>query len=451
MVHGGGKMIGPNLTKIIEQVGKEKGIDKKIIIEALESAMISAAKKKYGIEHDIEAQFNEEMGEVELFEFKTVTEQVKNPSTEISVEAGKKLDPDAQIGDSLGVKMDAEGLGRIAAQTAKQVIIQKVRDAEREIVYKEFSDRKGELMSGIVRRVEKGGAIIDLGRTEGYIPMKEMIPVEHLRPGDRVQCILREVLKDTPGFQLILSRTSGELLKKLFEMEVPEISDHIVEIKSAAREPGARAKISVYSKDNDVDPVGACVGMKGSRVQNVVRELRGEKIDIVPFSQDATTFVCSALQPAQISKVLLDEKNKSMEIIVADDQLALAIGKKGQNVRLASELTGWKIDIMSESKVSAEKDIAVKRLTAVEGISETIALTCYHHGITKPEDLIRVPAEDISKITGYEVGRAQELLAGLKRHLDKQSQAAMEEKKTAEKVVAQVEKVAEAEKTEKVE
>ena len=444
-------MIGPNLTKIIEQVGKEKGIDKKVIIEALESAMISAAKKKYGIEHDIEAQFNEEMGEVELFEFKTVTEQVKNPSTEISVEAGKKLDPDAQIGDSLGVKMDAEGLGRIAAQTAKQVIIQKVRDAEREIVYKEFSDRKGELMSGIVRRVEKGGAIIDLGRTEGYIPMKEMIPVEHLRPGDRVQCILREVLKDTPGFQLILSRTSGELLKKLFEMEVPEISDHIVEIKSAAREPGARAKISVYSKDNDVDPVGACVGMKGSRVQNVVRELRGEKIDIVPFSQDATTFVCSALQPAQISKVLLDEKNKSMEIIVADDQLALAIGKKGQNVRLASELTGWKIDIMSESKVSAEKDIAVKRLTAVEGISETIALTCYHHGITKPEDLIRVPAEDISKITGFEVGRSQELLAGLKRHLDKQSQAAMEEKKTAEKVVAQAEKVAEAVKTEKVE
>ena len=420
-------MIGPNLTKIIEQVGKEKGIDKKIIIEALESAMITAAKKKYGIEHDIEAQFNEEMGEVELFGFKTVTEVVKNPSTEISLEEGRKLDPGAQVGDSLGVKMDAEGLGRIAAQTAKQVIIQKVRDAEREIVYKEFSDRKGEVMSGIVRRVEKGGAIIDLGRTEGYMPMKEMIPIEHLRPGDRVQCILKEVLKDTPGFQLILSRTSRELLMKLFEMEVPEIGDRIVEIKGAAREPGARAKISVYSKDHDVDPVGACVGMKGSRVQNVVRELRGEKIDIVPFSHDATTFVCSALQPAQISKVLLDEKNKSMEIIVADDQLALAIGKKGQNVRLASELTGWKIDIMSESKVSAEKDIAVKRLTAVNGISETIALTCYHHGITKPEDLIRVPAEDISKITGYELARSQELLANLKLHIEQQTQ--VQEKK----------------------
>ena len=422
-------MIGPNLTKIIEQVGKEKGIDKKIIIEALESAMITAAKKKYGIEHDIEAQFNEEMGEVELFEFKTVTEEVKNPSTEISVEEGRKLDAGAQVGDSLGVKMDAAGLGRIAAQTAKQVIIQKVRDAEREIIYKEFADRKSEVMSGIVRRVEKGGAIIDLGRTEGYMPMKEMIPTEHLRPGDRVQCILKEVLKDTPGFQLILSRTSSELLKKLFEIEVPEISDHIVEIKSAAREPGARAKISVYSKDSDVDPVGACVGMKGSRVQNVVRELRGEKIDIVPFSHDATTFVCSALQPAQISKVILDEKNKSMEIIVADDQLALAIGKKGQNVRLASELTGWKIDIMSESKVSAEKDIAVKRLTAVNGVSETIALTCFHHGITKPEDLVRVPAEDISKITGFEVARAQELLASLKLHLDRQAQALTEEKK----------------------
>src|SRR3989344_5705882 len=364
-------MIGPNLTKIIEQVGKEKGIDKKVIIEALESAMITAAKKKYGIEHDIEAQFNEEMGEVELFEFKTVTEEVKNPSTEISVEEGRKLDAGAQVGDSLGVKMDAEGLGRIAAQTAKQVIIQKVIDAEREIIYKEFADRKSEVMSGIVRRVEKGGAIIDLGRTEGYMPMKEMIPTEHLRPGDRVQCILKEVLKDTPGFQLILSRTSSELLKKLFEIEVPEISDHIVEIKSAAREPGARAKISVYSKDSDVDPVGACVGMKGSRVQNVVRELRGEEIDI-----------------------------------------------------------------------------AVKRLTAVNGVSETIALTCFHHGITKPEDLVRVPAEDISKITGFEVARAQELLASLKLHLDRQAQALTEEKKVVK--VEKTEKPEDTKNTEKV-
>ncbi|MBI2608411.1 MAG: transcription termination/antitermination protein NusA [Deltaproteobacteria bacterium] len=410
-------MEGANLAKIIDQVGKEKGIDKSVIIEALEAAMITAAKKKLGIEHDIEAQFNEEIGEVELFEFKTVAKEVKDPVTQISLEKALELDPDTQEGDSLGVKMDTTGLGRIAAQTAKQVIIQKVRDAEKGIIYSEFIDRKGEVISGIVRRVEKGGVIVDLGRTEGYIPHKEMMPSEHFRAGDRVQCLLLDVLKDTPGFQLILSRAHPKLLVKLFEMEVPEVNDGIVEIKSAAREPGSRAKISVYSKDSDVDPVGACVGMRGSRVQNVVRELRGEKIDIVPFSPDPTTFVCSALAPAQISKVLVDEKNKSMEIIVADDQLALAIGKRGQNVRLASELSGWRIDIMSESKSVAEKAIALKRLQAVDGISETVAITCYHHGITKPEDLVRVPAQDISKITGYDEGKSQELLDKVKAWL----------------------------------
>ncbi|MBI2027259.1 MAG: transcription termination/antitermination protein NusA [Deltaproteobacteria bacterium] len=422
-------IVALNLTKVIEQVGKEKGIDRNVIIGALESAMITAAKKKYGIQHEIEAKFNEELGEVELFEFKTVSDPVTDPATQISMKEAFELDPDCQLGDSLGVKMKTEDLGRIAAQTAKQVIIQKVRDAEKEIIYNEFHTRKGEVFSGIVRRVEKGGTIVDLGRTEGYIPMKEMIPIEHLRPGDRIQCYLVDVLKDTPGFQLILSRAHNQLLIKLFEMEVPEVNDGIVQIKSAAREPGSRAKISVYSKDSDVDPVGACVGMKGSRVQNVVRELRGEKIDIVPFSVDTTTFVCNALAPAQISKVLIDEKNKSMEVIVADDQLALAIGKKGQNVRLASELTGWRIDIMSESKVTAEKEIALKRLTAVEGISETVALTCYHHGITKPEDLVRVAPEDISKITGFELVRSQELLENIKKWLEKNAQTAEESKK----------------------
>lgn len=412
-------MIGVNLTKVIEQVGKEKGIDKKIIIDALEAAMITAAKKKLGIEHDIEAQFNEEAGEVELFEFKTVVNEVKNSATEIILEEAVKLDAGVQVGDSLGVKMDTSNFGRIAAQTAKQVIVQKVRDAEREIIYNEFITRKGEVISGIVRRVEKGGIIVDVGRTEGYIPHKEMIQEERLRPGDRIQCYIADVLRDTPNFQIILSRAHNQLLVKLFEMEVPEISDGIVQIKSAAREPGARAKIAVYSKDSDVDPVGACVGMKGSRVQNVVRELRGEKIDIVPYNLDPSTFVCSALAPAQISKVLIDESNKTMEIIVADDQLALAIGKKGQNVRLATELSGWRIDIMSETKVSAEKEIALKRLTAVEGINETIALTCYHHGITKPEELVRVSPEDIAKITGFELEKSKELLQGIKTWLAK--------------------------------
>jgi N utilization substance protein A len=287
-----------NLSKIIEQVGKEKSIPKEVLIEAIEAAMLTAARKKYGHEREIEARFNEELGEVELFQFRTVVESVANPFTEVDTKQAADLDPDAQIGDSIGEKLDNTFLGRIAAQTAKQVIIQKVRDAERDLVYNEYKSRVGELITGIIRRVEKGNVIVDLGRTEAVLPPREQVRAEDYRPGERIQAYFLALQKSSRGPSLILSRRDPGLLIKLFEMEVPEISEGIVEIKRAARESGARSKIAVYSKDSDVDPVGACVGMKGSRVQNVVQELRGEKFDIVSWDIDPAKFVCNAIAPA---------------------------------------------------------------------------------------------------------------------------------------------------------
>ena len=344
-----------DLAKVIDQVGKDKGIDKDVIIDAVKQAMLVAARKKYGTYREIEAQYNEESGEVELYEFKEVVERDKfeDEEIEIPLDEALKLDPGAQLDDSIGIKLPSADLGRIAAQTAKQIILQKVRDAEREIIFSEFEQRKGEIASGIARRVEKGAIVVDLGRTEAHIPPREQIPGEMYKPGDRIQGYLSEVRQTTRGPQIIMSRADERYLVKLFEMEVPEIYDGIVEIMSAAREPGQRAKIAVRSKDNSVDPVGACVGMKGSRVQNIVQELKGEKIDIVMWDEDITRFACNALAPAEISKVFLDEENKEMEIVVPDTQLSLAIGKKGQNVRLAAKLTTWKLDIISVSSASA--------------------------------------------------------------------------------------------------
>jgi N utilization substance protein A len=334
-------------------VGKDKGIGKEILVEALENALLSAAKKEFGPQREIEARYNEQLGEVELFQFKTVVEKVQNTYTEISVEDAHEIDPEAQIGDSLGIKMDSAAFGRIAAQTAKQVIIQKVRDAERDIIYNEFQERQGELVNGIAQRFERGNIVVDLGRTEAVILPRDQVPRVAYRQGDRIRAYVMDIKKTPKGPQILLSRTHPGLLIKLFELEVPEISEGIVKIEAAAREPGGRAKIAVSSRDPDVDPVGACVGMKGSRVQAVVQELRGEKIDIVPYSEDAIRFVVNALAPAEVSDVNVDEENRTMEVLVADDQLSLAIGKRGQNVRLAAKLTGWKLDIKSESRLSA--------------------------------------------------------------------------------------------------
>lgn len=403
-----------DLSKVIDLVGKDKGIDKNVIVEAVKQAMLVAARKKYGTYREIEAQYNEETGEVELYEFKEVVEREKfiDEEVEIPLDEALKLDPGAQLDDSIGIKLESNDLGRIAAQTAKQIILQKVRDAEREIIFSEFEERKGEVASGIARRVEKGAIVVDLGRTEAHIPPREQIPGEIFKPGDRIQGYLSEVRQTTRGPQIIMSRADERYLVKLFEMEVPEIYDDIVEIMSAAREPGQRAKIAVRSKDNSVDPVGACVGMKGSRVQNIVQELRGEKIDIVLWDEDVTRFACNALAPAEISKVYLDEENKEMEIVVPDSQLSLAIGKKGQNVRLAAKLTGWKLDIVSSTAIQSRTAESIFNLMLMPGMSETMAQNILQSGFGSFQSLAKAKAEEIMTIPGYEdQEKAQKLIS----------------------------------------
>ncbi|OQY25138.1 MAG: transcription termination/antitermination protein NusA [Desulfobacteraceae bacterium 4572_35.2] len=370
-----------NLNHVIDQVVKDKGVERSVLVEALESAVLSAANKKYRNTRELEAHYNNDQGEVELFEFVTVVDEVQDSYKEIDLREAQEIDAEVECGDSLGMKMDSGSFSRIAAQTAKQVIIQKVREAEREGIYKEFKDRVGELVNGIVRRYERGDLIIDLGRAEALLPHREQVPRENYRQSDRVRAYIAEVKMSPKGPQIIMSRTHPSLVIELFKTEVPEIAEGIVEITACSREPGSRAKIAVVSHDPDVDPVGACVGMRGSRVQNVVSELRGEKIDIIPWSHDMARFACSALAPADVSRVYVDNEGQAMEIVVPDDQLSLAIGKKGQNVRLAARLIGWKIDIKSETRAaeieqedlvdSDEADVAAP--AEVEGdVTETV-------------------------------------------------------------------------------
>ncbi|NVN89907.1 MAG: transcription termination/antitermination protein NusA [Desulfuromonadales bacterium] len=344
-----------SLKHAIEQIVKEKGIDRQVVLEAMEQAVLTAANKKYRNTRELEAHYNSDTGEVELFEFVTVMDEVVDSYKEISLEEAREIDPDVEVGDSLGEKLDSSGFTRIAAQTAKQVIIQKVREAERETIFNEYSDRQWEIITGMVRRFEKGDLLIDLGRAEAILPSKEQMPREVYRPGDRIRAIITDIRTTPKGPQIILSRTHPSMLAKLFEAEVPEVAEGIVEINAIVRDPGSRAKLAVSSNDSDVDPVGACVGMRGSRVQNVVSELRGEKIDIIPWSEDIARFACNALSPAQVSKVFVDEDNRTLEVVVADDQLSLAIGKRGQNVSLAARLTGCRIDIKSEAKAAEDE------------------------------------------------------------------------------------------------
>lgn len=402
-----------DLSKVIEQVGKDKGIDKQIVIDAITQGMLVAARKKYGTYREIEAAYNEETGEVELFEFKEVVPREKfvDEEVEIPYDEAQKLDPNVQLDDSIGIKMEATDLGRIAAQTAKQIIMQKVRDAERNIIFNEFEERKGEIASGIARRVEKGAIVVDLGRTEAYIPPREQIPGEQYKPGDRIQGYLSEVRQTTRGPQIIMSRADERYLMKLFEMEVPEIYDGVVEVMAAAREPGQRAKIAVRSNDNSVDPVGACVGMKGSRVQNIVQELRGEKIDIVPWDEDITRFACNALAPAEISRVFMDDANREMEIVVPDSQLSLAIGKRGQNVRLAAKLTTWKLDIISESAASSRTAESIFNLMLIPGMSETMAQNIFQSGFGSFQAVASARVEELMTIPGYDDPDKAEKLA----------------------------------------
>jgi N utilization substance protein A len=408
----------PDLNRVIEQVSKEKGIDRKIIVDALKDAMISAARKTFGHEKRIEAEFNADTGEVELFEVKIVVTNVQDKENEISIDEAMRADPEAQLGDEQLNKLPAEKFGRIAAQAAKQNIIQRVRDAERDIIYNEFKGRKGELFSGIVQRFEKKNIIVNLGRTDAILPEKEQIPRERYRQGDRIRAFIFDVELTSKGPQIVLSRTHPGLLIKLFEQEVPEIYEGIVEVKGAAREPGGRAKIAVTSNDSDVDPVGACVGMRGTRVQAVVQELRGEKIDIVPWTGDPAEYVCRALAPAKVSKIIMDEDERAMEVIVPDDQLSLAIGKKGQNVRLASRLTGWKLDVRSESEAEDEARRARASLTGIPGISDVTAELLYQNGFKSAEEVAASDEETLGDIDGIDPERAPGILTAAREHIE---------------------------------
>ena len=404
--------ITSDLARVIETVGKDRGIKREIIISALEQAVLAAAQKKYGPTAVLESHFNEETGEIDVFLFKKVVESddsMLEESEEIKVEDARELDSEVQLGDEIGVKVSSD-FGRIDAQTAKQVIFQKVRDAEREIIYNEYVHRKGEIITGIARRVERGHLVIDLGKTDAFLPRHEIIPGEIFKPGDRVQAYLAEVALTPRGPQILLSRTSPQYLVKLFEMEVPEMREGLVEIRTAAREPGIRSKIAVVSKDRDVDPVGACVGMKGVRVQTVIQELKGEKIDIIPWSDNPMIFVRSALQPAEISSVNVDEHNRSMEIMVEDNQLSLAIGRKGQNVRLAAQLTGWKLDIVSKTKLQKRQQDAVFALQNIEGVSETLAQAIYQAGYLTVRQVAETALEVLQKIPGYDAPEAAQRL-----------------------------------------
>jgi len=399
-----------DIKRVVDQVSRDKGIDREILIKALEEALRSAAKKKFGSKFDIEVKYNEEIGEIEVFQFKEVVEEVTEPDVQISLEEGYKLDPECEIGDSLGTKMDTSTFGRIAAQSAKQVIIQKMKDAERDAIYSNFVDRKGEIINGIAQRIDRGDIIVNLGNTEGILRFRDQVPRETYRRGDRVRAYITDVLYDTRGPQIVLSRTHPNFLINLFKMEVPEISEGIVDIKGAAREPGNRSKFAVSSNDSDIDPVGACVGMKGSRVQNVVQELRGEKIDIIAWHVDAAKFVCNALAPAEISRVIIDEENRLMEVIVPDEFLPVAIGKGGQNVRLASKLTGWHLDVKSETLYSQAMKDGYDSLVALPGVGISLADALYEKGFFSAEEISNASIEDLTRIRGIGEEKATKLI-----------------------------------------
>ncbi|MCA1958923.1 MAG: transcription termination factor NusA [Nitrospira sp.] len=363
------------LISVIDEIGRQKGIDKARVIGAIESALQTAAKKRFGQAENIQVEIDPKTGEISVVSKKVIVDQVTNPKAEISLAEARQYDADAEIGDEIGSLIEMNELGRIAAQTAKQVIFQKVREAEWEAVQKEYSTRQGDLVNGVVLGMERRNYIVDIGKTEAILPIQEQIPRETYRRGDRIKALLLEVRRTPKDVQVILSRSHPQFVAKLFELEVPEIMEKIIEIKSVVREPGDRTKIAVVSREKGVDPVGACVGVKGSRVQAVVRELRGEKIDIITWTQDPRVFIAEALNPATIEKVGIDEEKKSALVVAADSQLSLAIGKNGQNVRLAARLTGWKIDIISATeyeKEKVERDKEIKAALAEEAEAQRL-------------------------------------------------------------------------------
>jgi transcription termination/antitermination protein NusA len=411
------------LLQIADAVAREKAIDRKIVLAAMEDAIAKAARSRYGSETEVRAEIDSKSGELHLSRHMLVVDTVDNPAIQISVEDARRRHPAAQVGDTIADPLPPLPFGRIAAQSAKQVIVQKVREAERDRQYEEFKDRIGDIVNGIVKRVEYGNVVVDLGRGEAIVRRDELLPREQFRNGDRIRAYIYDVRREQRGPQIFLSRTHPEFMAKLFAQEVPEIYDEIVEVKSVARDPGSRAKIAVVSRDSSVDPVGACVGMRGSRVQAVVNELQGEKIDIIPWSPEIATFVVNALAPAEVSKVVIDEERDRIEVVVPDQQLSLAIGRRGQNVRLASQLTGKDIDILTEQEESERRQAEFENRTRVFidalNVDEVIGQLLASEGFNSVEDLALVDLKEIASIEGFDEDTANELQTRARDYLAK--------------------------------
>ena len=411
------------LLQIADAVAREKSIDRQIVLASMEDAYAKAARSRYGQETNVQAEIDPKTGELRLWRHLLVVEAVENPAVEISLKDAMRSNPAAQIGDAIADKLPPFTLGRIAAQSAKQVIVQKVRDAERDRQYDEFKERIGEVINGVVKRAEYGNVIVDLGRGEGIVRRDDLIPRETFRVGDRIRAYVADVRREPRGPQIFLSRTHPQFMTKLFTQEVPEIYDGIIEIKAVSRDPGSRAKIAVISRDSSIDPVGACVGMRGSRVQAVVGELQGEKIDIIPWSPDIATFIVNALQPAEVAKVVLDEDSERIEVVVPDDQLSLAIGRRGQNVRLASQLTGWDIDILTEAEESErrQKEFAERTTIFMEAldVDEVVGQLLASEGFRSVEELTYVDVAELASIEGFDEDTAAEIQNRASSHLAK--------------------------------
>jgi N utilization substance protein A len=412
------------LLQIADAVAREKSIDRGIVIAAMEDAIQKAARSRYGAETEVRAEINPKTGEMRLSRHMLVVDQVENESSQISVEDAKRRNPAAQVGDTIADSLPPLEYGRIAAQSAKQVIVQKVREAERDRQYQEYKDRIGDIVNGIVKRVEYGNVVVDLGRGEAIVRRDEMLPRETFRNGDRLRAFIYDVRREPRGPQIFLSRTHPQFMAKLFAQEVPEIYDGIVEVKAVARDPGSRAKIAVISRDSSVDPVGACVGMRGSRVQAVVTELQGEKIDIIPWTADPANFVVNALAPAEVAKVVLDEDRQRMEVVVPDQQLSLAIGRRGQNVRLASQLTGWDIDIVTEQEESEHRQAEFEKRTKLFidalNVDEVVGQLLASEGFNSVEELALIDEREIAGIEGFDEDTAKELQTRAREYLEGQ-------------------------------
>ncbi len=420
------------LLQIADAVAREKSIDRQIVIAAMEDAIQKAARSRYGSETDVRAEINPRSGEIRLQRLLQVVENVENPATEVDLQEALHRNPAARLGDFISEPLPPIDFGRIAAQSAKQVIVQKVREAERDRQFDEYKDRIGEIVNGTVKRVEYGNVIVDLGRGEAIVRRDELIPRETYRYGDRIRALIYDVRREQRGPQVFLSRTHPQFMAKLFAQEVPEIYDGIIDIKSVARDPGSRAKIAVISKDSSIDPVGACVGMRGSRVQAVVQELQGEKIDIIPWNPDAATFIVNALQPAEVSKVVLDEDAERIEVVVPDEQLSLAIGRRGQNVRLASQLTGWAIDILTEQeeRERRQKEFAERTelFTSALNVDEVVAQLLATEGFASVEEIAYVDRDEIAAIEGFDENTAEEIQARAQDYLDEKERELDEER-----------------------